>query len=407
VTNAWRHGIFAGCTVLSACGAGGEPELVRPPHEDDAGVDGSGGQRPDAGIQDADVDVSDAVVSTDAPVSPVRVGIVPVPASTEDAGPSPVDRTAALLDVLGAGARATTLVYRWDELTDDLGNPRAEVFGALESWATLHRDAGRSLLLSIALVDRTRDARPSALRGSSWDGVLVEAAARRLVDEAFTHFGSELVFLSFGNEVDRYLGRASASQGEAFVRLAQHLLDHARASSARPSALRVGVTLSVEALVAASDANAALISASDVVVASYLPREDGVRPPAPSAPATDLVALLSSLAVDGGPTPPIVLQQVGYPSASEVGSSPEAQRSFFDSLFQTVAGHREQFPFVSVYALHDLAGQACSMEVEAYALASDPNAEAFFCSVGLRTASGAPKSAWNAVLGALATFHDP
>lgn len=92
------------------------------------------------------------------------------------------------------------------------------------------------------------------------------------------------------------------------MRLTQQLLDHARASSVRPSALRVE----------------ALLAATDVVVASYLPRDEGVRPPAPSAPATDLVALTSSLARDAGPTPSIVLQQVGYPSASEVGRSPEA-----------------------------------------------------------------------------------
>ena len=399
-----------GMALGASCSEDGRPEV----HQGTGGQSGSAGSAgtggsDDGGPQDgALADVGDALGS-DAPQPPVRVGIIPVPRAN-DAGPSAGDDTAAQLEVLAAGARGVSVIRRWDQLFVAPSQPNATAWSDLGNIATLYHGAGRGLLLCLSLVDHTLDARPSGVTGS-WNSTTTRAALDAAVDKTFATFGDELVALSFGNELDRWLGTASTSERAAMVSLLQHGVDYARGHPARPSAAVIGVTLTWDSLTQGKPVEVPQLAAlGDVVVATYYPLDSAFKVRSAGAVSGDLDLLVGALGSDAGEAgapKPVLLQEVGYPSASECGSSPEQQRTFFVNVFQALSTRRGRFPFLCVNGLYESVPASCSAAAAALGAASNPNAENALCSLGLRQADGSGKPAYDAVLDGLATFASP
>lgn len=145
---------------------------------------------PDPGDADAEAGAPDAASDADAfdaAVAPIRLGVTPIPPNADAAAPS--DQTLAELSVIAAGARARALVVRFDDLVDASGAPSESVFAALTDTAGLYRRRGFSVLLGIAIVDRTDDARPTALR-ASWGSVDLRSSIDAVIDRAYDTFGA-------------------------------------------------------------------------------------------------------------------------------------------------------------------------------------------------------------------------
>jgi len=104
---------------------------------------------------------------------------------------------------------------------------------------------------------------------------------------------------------------------------------------------------------------------------------------------------------------PVVLQEVGYPSATVLSSSELNQARFVRSVFRAWNASAARIPFLNYFLLHDLPPQLCGQLAQYYGLPHDRNFQAFLCSLGLRYADGKPKSAWSALVKAAkaAGFH--
>lgn len=398
-------GLLAG--IAGACDGNETPEVARPP-DGSAGSSGSGGASGSGGSGGADASPTDApddVVLPEASSIPVRVGVLPSPAASGDAGPGIADETLAHLDVVAAGARAVTIERRWDALFEGAAQPDAAAWQYLAGIAEVYRDAGRSLLLSLSIVDRALDARPAGVTGA-WDAVATKTAAHALVDRSFLTFGEELAYLSFGTEVDRFLSQASPGERAAFVGLVEDSIAYARQHPSAPQGLKLGVTLTADALVAGGSEVASLLSASDVAIVTYHAVDGGFQARPASSAAGDLDALWSAVGGEAG-SPQIVLQEVAYPSAEELGGSLDKQRTFFDGLFLALLSRRERFPFVVVRGLNEQRFEECEADAQAVDAPASPAAIAAFCSFGLRDAAGAAKPAWASVVDGLATFSSP
>jgi len=404
----------------AACSGDGKPDIVTP----SGGSGGGGGSGGSGG--GADADVSDSAVdggsdgsAADAAITPVRLGVIPTP-RVADGGAAPIDQQLAELEVLSAGSRGVSLVRRWDALYSGPSAAVVTQWSGLEQTAALFHGAGRSLVVCLALIDRTDDARPSGL--SAWNDTATQKALELMIDKTFATFGSELFALSFGNELDRWLAKASAADRADVVALIEHGISYARSHSAKPPAAAIGVTFTSDAVVSGSQPEvAALISASDVVVATLVALDAAFEARAPTTVAKDL-DLLSAAAFAGGAdagdaggsdaadaaAPKIVvLQEVAYPSSAAAGSSDEQQRTFYDSLFQALSTRRERFPFVAVRELHDAEISRCEEEAQRLGAVGNPVALAAHCSFGLKTVDGSPKPSWASVVDALATFAAP
>lgn len=359
-----------------------------------------------AGGPDAELDAE----TTDAAPAPVELGVTPVaPSVGGDAdadAASASDQTLAELSVLSAGARARALVVRLADLVDDNLAPNDSVFENLGQTAALYRARGGSVLFTIALVDHAQDARPSALQ-TSWSRATLRTTTQAVIDRSYETFGAELTYLSFGTDVDRYLVQASASDRLACTAFIEQALSYAQAHPMRPSATRVGVTFSAPGLVSTQlPETQTLLRQSEAVIVANFPLDASFH----VLSVTNAVAQIQGVADAVGqvvPGLPLVVQELGYPSAVSVGSSLDAQQEFFQEVLSAVSARRELFPFVNLYASADTNEAECEREAASFGAAGDPFLIAERCSLGLKDASGVDKPAWSAVLAGLSTFQKP
>lgn len=95
---------------------------------------------------------------------------------------------------------------------------------------------------------------------------------------------------------------------------------------------------------------------------------------------------------------PLILQEVGYPSSTELSSSEAKQAQFVTNVFRAWGASAPRIPFLNVFLLHDLPSQKCEELAKYYGLPHDLNFRAFLCSLGLRHADGTPKLAWTSLV---------
>ena len=152
--------------------------------------------------------------------------------------------------------------------------------------------------------------------------------------------------------------------------------------------IQVGVTVTYGGLINYTDEIMRLNEASDVLIVTYYPLGAAFTADNPDAPLTDfpkLVELANGL--------PVVLQEVGYPSAELLGSSEAEQARFVRSVFAAWKAAGSAIPFLDYFLLHDFNEDLCSA-FEGYYGLKHPNFHAFLCTLGLRQANGTPKAAW-------------
>jgi len=401
----WGFSTLAFLVVVSrlGCAGNGNPDVTH--GSGGAGFGGNGGGNggaSDGGPGDGAGPDSGDGNSSDAALAAVQVGIVPTVAVSD--GGSSVDQTLANLEVLAAGSRGVSFVRRWNQLYSTPVDPIASEWAALEKNADLYRDADRKLLVCLTIVDRTLDVRPSGLAGG-FNELPTRQALDTLIDRTFAAFDGELLALSFGNEIDRWLLQASASERSDMLALIQHGVDYARAHPSKPGSTWVGVTLGVDALISGKPSEITSLAAmGDAVIVDYWPVDASFEARAPTTAAEDLEKLAALDGGEGGADLPILFQTVAYPSSSESASSLDQQKIFFENLFGALATRRERFPFVSVLGLHDGDPQSCVQEAALFGAPANAKVEASRCSLGLKTNDGKPKPAFSTVLDALATF---
>lgn len=389
--------------MVAACNGDDVPQIALHP-DGSAGAAAGGGKdgAPDVSVGDAGAADASDTGAPDAPFSPVLLGVAPVPRA-----PTAGDAWMAELEVLGAGSRGIPYVRRWATLFQDGAIPNTQEWDRLASSGAQIRAAGRSLLLCLALVDRTLDARPMAVKGQ-WDSPSAKSAVEALIDRTLATLQTELAYVALGNEVDRYFTQVSASERASFVALLAHALDYGRTHPGKPIVTRFGLSVSFGGAVSGLPSEILDVARSgDAVIVSYLPLDESHQVKSPSIAAADLDALAVALAADAGPSLPIALQEVGYPSSTVTGSSEEKQKTFFDAFFQALGARRERFPFVGVTGLYDAPAAACEAEAAALGGAGNAALTAARCSLGLRKATGEAKAAEKSVLNALATFATP
>jgi hypothetical protein len=361
----------------------------------------------DSGAIDAEAGVPDAapdVETTDAPLSPVTLGITPSLPQADAASPS--DQRLSELTMLAAGVRARALVVRLDDLLDPSGAPSDSVFADLAETAGLYRAHGCTLLFAIAVVDRTEDARPPALR-ASWSSAELRSALRAVIDRAYDTFGAELAYLSFGTDVDRFIALADADERAAFVAFIGQASSYAKLHAKRLPTTLIGSTFSVPGLLGDRlPETVALLQESEAAIVTDYPLEASFRAKVVSNAVAELLELADAIARDA-PGLPIVVQELGYPSSTMVGSSGAEQQKFYQAAFSALTMRRDRFPFVNLYASADDDAAECVRQAATFGAADNPRLIAARCSLGLKDRQGVDKPAWRTVMGALSAFGRP
>lgn len=311
-----------------------------------------------------------------------RLAIIPSPPSLP--APSLESAFAAYDLAASAGARGIYVAYPWSRLEPREG----EYSGLADLSAALDYLTPRfDVFLHLEVIKTTVKEVPADLDALPFDSPRVTGALLALLDRIALMLPTSVRSLTIGTEVDIYF--AAHGEAEAYLRLFQAAVAHLRAIAPR---LAVGVSVTFEETQGERSAPLMrLRDASDFAEITYYALGDRFRPRGPQAITEDWERLLSFAA--GKP----LFLEVGYPSSKELGSSELAQSEFMQNAVGLWSMKR--LPHVQVlnlFELHDESPASCAAEAEYYGAGSLRDAYiAYRCSLGLRSADGKPKLAWN------------
>ena len=293
-----------------------------------------------------------------------------------------------------AGARGQLSTATWRELEPGASGFDAEKVGNLESAIAQSQRYRLTQFVGIQLINTSVRELPADLANQAFDSPQVMSRFRALLDRLITPNRGKIKYLSIGNEVDAYL-RAHPAEWAAYKRFYQ---DAARYARSLDPAIKVGVTGTADGALTQSAVELRdLNTDSDVLILTYYPLVfdafSGVSVRDPGVVATDMPRMLALAGAR-----PLLLQEVGYPASALNNSSPAMQAEFMRQVFVAWQQAGDRLPFLNVFMLHDFTQAMCDDFAVYYQLPGSPSFKAFLCSLGLRTARGAPRAAWGALL---------
>jgi len=325
---------------------------------------------------------------------------LPRPPGTASAGQA----VRRLLVGLDANPKASTKYKRgdWRESIKLMKTTGANQFHYAKVWSEVEPRPGdyelddvrfiseESSPLPVAFNLRVLDAgarnMPDAYKSLAWDSPEMIRHVTAVVEALGPVLGPRPWSYAIGNEVDMYFATRPA-EVPAYARMLQQVKVRVRAL--HPYA---GFTVSFQSSAAPQMKMlyAPIFALLDHVAFTYYPlgADFMVRPPT-SAPA-DVAAMLAAVQ-----PLPVMLQEVGYPTAALLGSSPELQRVFIQQIFDAVQAQGTSRILSMTYLFQaDLPEWFINEIVKAYGLTSQ-TFRAYVSTLGLRNERDEPKPAWN------------
>ena len=291
---------------------------------------------------------------------------------------------------LDAGATGQFVSFRWSELEPRRGQynlSKLEEFrGAMQTAATYNL----TQLVGLQIINTVSREVPAELVNTAWDDPAMISALEDLLDQLLPIMAQEVAYLSIGNEVDVYFAGGHSDELDAYQALFANLHDYVQQRSPH---IKTGMTITASGWLGSNSQQLLdLNQQADVLITTYYPLNTDftVQPPtAPAAAFADLVALAGSRS--------LILQEVGYPSATGNGSSENQQAEFIHQTLSAWRDHQNRIPFLNLFLLHDFS-TALVNELVSYYGESDPRFRSYLDSLGLRHRDNTDKPAWQAVL---------
>ncbi|MFW5748586.1 MAG: hypothetical protein ACOCYT_03140 [Chloroflexota bacterium] len=311
-------------------------------------------------------------------------------------GDVPEDDT--LVDTVASAAQqgmtAFTFYVDWPQLEPEPGVYALDDLRASLNW--LH-ELGIQPLLNITLIDIDNIALPDDLLDLPLDDPriverlngLLGAVAPLLVEN-----GGFLLLL--GNEVDAHFNDTGAPFAP-YVRLIEAARAHVHTSEPQ---LAVGVTLTGTEVMAQGQVFEALRPVTDAIPFNYYPLSTHYEDWFALLPLDAIPDLLAEYMRIYGDDP-VIIQELGCPSAEINASSLEAQAACFDLMFEEL--HRyPNVRYVTVFTLYDFDEPTCDLVIELFGITEAELPGIYFdrwrgylCTLGLLYPDYSPKPAWD------------
>ncbi len=291
----------------------------------------------------------------------------------------------AFASAKNAGIEFIELPQQWDEVEMAAGN-FSSPFAKMAN--EVYPQLGTAVVLSLNPIDTSAVRVPKHLLDVPWDS-----------DECINGFihwfdwtksqlpDADLVAVSIGNEVDAYFS-IHPEEIEAYARFFERVARHIRKQL--PDT-KVGCKMTFPGRTGQLQDSLAMIDLqADAIMLTYYPLDDlfHVRDPDEIASDFDVMVGLSEK--------PIYLLETGYPSGAACQSSESRQAAFIDALFQAWDKHVDRVPMVNLVWTCDMSKPQIDAMVQYYGIAQ-PAFRGFLSTLGLRTASGIDKPAFDRV----------
>ncbi len=277
---------------------------------------------------------------------------------------------------LGLDASAPNI--KWDEYEAQSGKPLIDGLNAAK-----YMD--QDVLLTISTIDTVKRRLPVEFSETGWTDPALISRFDQFLNSVADHLTPGVRWISLGNEVNAYLGQHPTEVDSyiAFINHGRETLRH------RNPKLLVGVTVTFTDALHDPELAKRLQESMDISVFTYYPM-DGFKPLAPSQVPSHFDYMMT---VAGAK--PLLLQEIGYPTSSAVGSSPDQQAKFIHQVFGQLDKYQDRIAMADYFMQTDFSA-ALMKFFEPYYGISDATFLSFLGSLGLCDSAGKPQAGWNA-----------
>ena len=325
------------------------------------------------------------------PAHAAEWGIVPIFRNFLDGRPQDLIDTLELARSVHAPAYVS--VMGWHDLEPQSGKDETEWrLGGLAYGI----EKGFVPYMGISIINTVRRDMPDDLEDISWSDPALLVRWQALLDRVQTRLPGQLPTFLIGNEVDIYFEKHPDELADflTFYKAAR------QAVLARWPQARVGSSVTYEGLITTRrDLVQQILAVGDAAFFTFYPMIQ-FKPVDLSAMPAALDAMIT--AAEGKQ---IYLQEVGYPSAPGLSSSPLKQAEFFSTIIPLIEA-RPQIVQANIFCMHDFSPKLADMLTSYYGFGWAPGVfvrpfKEFLMTLGLRTHDGQDKPAWTAVQKAL------
>ncbi|MBS1705025.1 MAG: hypothetical protein JST40_04065 [Armatimonadetes bacterium] len=268
----------------------------------------------------------------------------------------------------------------WKDLQPSSGT---YVFKPLTDYEGIASFAGWQVFSGVQSINTVKREVTPGLEEAEWDSGNMLSVWREFVRRYAQALPQSVKWVSLGNEVDVYFG-SHANEVDAYHTFL--LAGREEIKKIRPE-VKVGVTMTVSGLQSNPAVMERLQSGMDIAIYTYYPMDGFTVHPISRIPED----FKDILRFAGGK--PVVLQEIGYPSSSLNGSSPEQQGQFVGAVMDLLEKNSRQFDAGYFFMQVD-PSQAMLDSWRTYYGLSDPKFLGFLSSLGLKTKEGAYKPGW-------------
>jgi hypothetical protein len=320
--------------------------------------------------------------------------------------PTVVTYTEAYDQAVALGVREVSVALDWAAFEPTMGN-YVDYLNTLAAIEGFYPDQAADLTLVLRPLDTAGPSLPADLAGLPFDDAAVRSAFAAFLSHLHDQLpnlnaSGVLKWIQVGNEIDASLGRDSA-QWTAW----QTFFDDAKSNIQKLWGGGVAVSSIIQfgALADAGKRAAylGLLPSLDNAVFTYYPLNSDFSVRSPTTVAGDFDVMVTAV---GGKD--IVLQECGFPSSADTGSSEALQADFVSAVFDAWDDHRERIRLVDFAWQYDVSPALVEQWVGDYGMSGNANEKAFrgyLSSLGLNNVDGSEKPAMQRLRDELQARH--
>ena len=287
-----------------------------------------------------------------------------------------------------AGVRGQPLIWKWSDLEPSPG--KFDLLDAVNSIQFLCKQKSFTVLVNLPVINSTVKEIPADLYRVPFNSSEMAQRFHDLIDGISPLMDPHVKYLVIGNEVDVYLSR-NPEEWDAYQKFYEDALDYVHH---KIPGILVGVCVTHEGVKGAYSANIlSLTRKSDVWVTTCYPFGNNFKPLKP-----DSVGAILEQMVQFSGNLPVVIQEIGYPSAAFLDSSEKNQADFVSATLRAWGDQGEKIPFLSFWEMYDPSEEEVEQLASYYGLSGSPQFKAYLKSLGFRNSDGSPKPAWSAFI---------
>jgi hypothetical protein len=239
-------------------------------------------------------------------------------------------------------------------------------------------------ILHIRVIDTNQRALPADLMGQPFDAEETGARLDRLLDAVLGRLEGRVKYFLLGNEIDAYF-KQHPGEVQAFAKLVARAAAHIRA---RVPDAQVSVSSTFDGIEDAGQLRP-ILDQTAFFALTYYPLSPDFVVRAPSTVDADFPRILAAAG-----SKQIFLQEVGYPTSANNGSSEEKQAEFFFRVLGRVAGDPGRFIGVNFTFMSDFSDALVKSFTVYYRMPGADRFASFLKTLGMFDDQGRPKIAW-------------